>query len=174
MPNPKGVPHGAIVVTTVGKAEYMATVAEYEARGWRFFPCDDLKRLHWGSLGASGAGLPVVWVRMPILEIVGSADDSEEVGEVDESGRVTSCGRLHLGDRVEEATTDLFSYHQAFHDHKNRGHHVIEATDPLTYRLAFVCTTCARLVRVDWDQCIDLGAALESAVKEGADVELEA
>lgn len=35
------------------------------------------------------------------------------------------------------------------------------------YRLASVCVMCARVVRADWDQCIDLGAAaLESAAKE--------
>ena len=169
MPNPKSIPHGAVVVTAANRDEYLATVSEYEALGYRFSPCDDLKRLHWAALGIAGSGRPLVWVRTPILEVVGEADEGDEVGAVDGCGRVVTCGTLHLGDRIEEVTTDLFNYQRAFRDHKDRQHHVLEASDPLTYRLAFVCTTCARLVKVDWDQCIDLGATLEHGVKEAWD-----
>lgn len=165
MPNPKRMPH-AVVVTAANRAEYLATVSEYEASGYRFSPCDDLKRLHWAALGVADPDLPLVWVRTPILEVIGEASEEEKVGGIDAEGRVVTCGTLHLGDRIEEVTTDLFSYHHAFRSHKDRGHHILEASDPLTYRMAFVCTTCARLVRVDWDQCIDLGAKLERGVKE--------
>lgn len=166
MSNPKTIPHGVIVTTVVSREEYLLTVSRYECEGYTTLPCDDFKRLHWGTLCAANPGMPLVWVRMPILQVVGDANDDEEVGSIDESGHVVTCGDLHLGDRIEEATTDLFDYHKAFNDHKSRGHHLIEASDPLTYRLAFVCVTCARLVRVDWDQCIDLGAVLESGIKE--------
>ena len=166
MPNPKSIPHGAVVVTAENRDEYLATVSEYEALGYRFSPCDDLKRLHWAALGVAAPGRPLIWVRTPILEVVGAAGEGEEVGDIDECGRVVTCGTLHRGDRIEEVTTDLFNYQRALRDHKDRQHHVLEASDPLTYRLAFVCTTCARLVRVDWDQCIDLGVVLEHGVKE--------
>lgn len=166
VPNPKSVPHGATILSAESREEYLAVIVEYERRGYEFIPCDDLKRLHWGSLGVANPGMPIVWVRTPILQVVGEARDDAEVGSIDESGHVVTCGDLHLGDRIEEATTDVFDYHKAFNDHKARGHHLIEASDPLTYRLAFVCVTCARLVRVDWDQCIDLGAVLERGIKE--------
>jgi len=166
MANPKAVPHGAIILSAESREEYLVTIAEYEHLGYEFIPCDDLKRLHWGSLGVANPSMPIVWVRMPILQVVGEADADAEVGSIDEYGHFVTCGEMHFGDRIEEATTDVFDYHKAFNDHKSRGHHLIEASDPLTYRLAFVCVTCARLVRVDWDQCIDLGAALEGGIKE--------
>jgi hypothetical protein len=165
MPNPKNIPHGAVTITATDRSEYLDIIAQYEARGYKFNPCDDLKRLHWGALGFLNPGMPIVWVRLPILHVVGDADDDSRVGDQDETGLISE-GTLHLGDRIEEVTTDLFDYHQAFNDHKERGHYLIEASDPLTYRLAFVCVTCARLVRVDWEQCIDLGIVLESSVKE--------
>ncbi len=166
MPNPKTIPRGAIVMTPVSREEYLSMISRYEREGYVAVPCDDLKRLHWGTLCVANPSMPIIWVRMPILQVVGDAGDDDEVGSIDESGHVVTCGDLHLGDRVEEATTGVFDYHKAFNDHKARGHHLIEASDPLTYRLAFVCVTCARLVRVDWDQCIDLGAALENGIKE--------
>ena len=166
MPNPRNMPHGAVAVTVAARPEYLSEIAGLEADGYRFLPCDDLKRLHWGALGSAGPDRPLAWVRMPMLLVVGPADDEEQVGETDDGGFLVTSGTLHLGDEVEQATVDVFSYHRAFSDHKERGHRVIEASEPLTYRLAFVCVTCARIVRADWDQCIDLGAALESAVKE--------
>jgi len=173
MPNPSSIPHGAVVRTAADRAEYMATIEEYESQGYRFSPCDDLKRLHWAAIGIAGPDRPLVWVRTPILEIVGDAEADDEVGDIDDRGRVVTSGTLHLGDRIEEVTTDLFRYQRAIQSHKDRGHHLVEASDPLTFRLAFVCTTCARLVRVDWDQCIDLGAVLEHGVKEDGDGEYD-
>jgi len=166
MANPKNIPHGARCITMHSRDEYLAALAAHEAQGYVFVPCDDLKRLHWGALGIASRDKPVVWVRMPILHVIGEAGEEEQVGSSDESRTIVSENTMHLGDRIEEIVTDLFQFPQAFRDHKSRGHHLIEASDPLTYRLAFICVTCARIVRADWDPCIDLGVVLEDSVEE--------
>lgn len=159
------IPGGAVTVNAGNREEYLRIVAEYESEGYTFVPCDDYKRLHYGAIGTASATDPVVWVRMPILRIVPAA---EEEGEDAAAGGaiVFSEGTTHLGDTIEEVTTDVFRYHRAFKHHKDRGHHLIEASDPFTYRLAFVCVTCARVVRIDHDQCIDLACLLERSVRE--------
>ena len=158
--NPPSIPGGAVTVNAVNREEYLRIVAEYESEGYTFVPCDDYRRLHYGAIGAASATHPVVWVRMPILHAV-SVDE-----EADASTIVSSEGTTHLGDVIEEVTTDVFRYHRAFKHHKDRGHHLIEASDHFAYRLAFVCVTCARVVRIDHDQCIDLACLLERSVKE--------
>lgn len=153
---------GAVTVSAENRDDYLRIVAEYESEGYTFVPCDDYKRLHYGAIGTASVTSPVVWVRMPILRIVPLKED-----EADANGAIVfSEGTTHLGDTIEEVTTDVFRYHRAFKHHKDRGHHLIEASDPFTYRLAFVCVTCARVVRIDHDQCIDLACLLERSVKD--------
>lgn len=159
--NPPSIPGGAVAVNAVNREEYLRIVAEYESEGYTFVPCDDYRRLHYGAIGTASAAHPVVWVRMPILHIVSVDEDADAGGTI-----ISSEGTTHLGDAIEEVTTDVFRYHRAFKHHKDRGHHLIEASDPFTYRLAFVCVTCARVVRIDHDQCIDLACLLERSVKE--------
>lgn len=164
--NPKMIPHGIALSTVPDQANYLQAIAERESEGYTFVPCDDLKRLHWGALGSKSSSHPLVWIRTPILHVVGPAPEGSRIGDSTDMHRFIAESDTHLGSRIEEVDTDVFRYHKAFLDHKKRGHHVVETGDSLAFRLAFVCITCGRIVRVEHDQCIDLAIALESSVRE--------
>jgi hypothetical protein len=157
--NESSIPRGAVTINVSNKIEYQAVVEQYKTRGFRFSPCDDLRRLFWGSLGFLDDVEPMVWVRLPILQITG--DDLSEIAP----GDFIIENSEELGNPVEERFVTLADYHREFSSHRDEQHHIVEATDPLCFRLAFVCTTCRELVRVDWDECIELGRVLDESVQ---------
>lgn len=154
------VPREAVTINVSNKIEYETVVEQYKARGFRFSPCDDLRRLFWGTLGFLNESKPMVWVRLPIIQITG--DDLSEIVP----GEFIIEDSEQLGDSVEEHFVTLADYHRELSSHRDGQHHIVEATDPLCFRLAFVCTTCRELVRVDWDECIELGRVLNESVQD--------
>ena len=158
--NESSVPQGAITINVSEKLGYQTIIERYREEGYRFTPCDDLRRLHWGSLGYLNDTEPMVWVRLPILQITGG--DLSEIAP----GEFIVEDAEELGDLIEERFVTLADYHREFSSHRDEQHHIIEATDPLCFRLAFVCTTCREIVRVDWDECIEMGRVLEQSVQD--------
>lgn len=154
------VPRGAVTINVSSKVEYQTIVERYKKRGFRFSPCDDLRRLFWGTLGFLNEIEPMVWVRLPILQVTG--DDLSEIAP----GEFIIEDSEELGNPVEERFVTLADYHRAHSSHLDEQHHIVEATDPLCFRLAFVCTTCREIVRVDWDECIEIGRVLEQSVQD--------
>lgn len=154
------VPRGAVTINVSEKLGYQTIIERYTEEGYRFTACDDLRRLHWGSLGYLNDTEPMVWVRLPILQITGS-----DLSEIAPSEFIVEDAE-ELGKPIEERFVSLADYHQEFSSHRDEKHHIIEATDPLCFRLAFVCTTCREIVRVDWDECIEMGRVLEQSVQD--------
>ena len=154
------VPRGAVTINVSEKLGYQTTIERYEEEGYRFTPCDDLRRLHWGALGYLNDSEQMVWVRLPILQIVDG--DLSEIG----SGEFIVEDAEELGNPIEERFVSLAEYHRDFAIHRDEQHHIVEATAPLCFRLAFVCVTCREIVRVDWDECIEMGRVLEQSVQD--------
>lgn len=155
------VPNEAIAITVTNQVEYGKVIQRYTDAGYRFTPCDDLRRLFHGAIGLLNHDRPVVWVRLPILEIV--EDDEDESAR---DGHDGVRARLFVDEPIVERFVGLDIYLEEFDRHKTNGHDLIEATDPLCYRLAFVCATCQEIVRADWDECIALACVLERSVDE--------
>jgi len=161
------VSKSVIAITVTSQAEYAETVKRYVDSGFHFVPCDDLRRMFYGTVGFRNQYYPLVWVRLPILEIV--EEDADE--SASDSHRDVRT-RLFFDEPIAERFVGLDSYFRECNRHKADGHELIEATDPMCYRLAFVCATCQEIVRVDWDECITLGCRLESAADADARVSL--
>lgn len=154
------VPRGAVTINVSEKLGYQTVIERYEQDGFRFTACDDLRRLHWGALGYLNDSEPMVWVRLPILQI------TEGDLSVIAPGEFIVENAEELGNPIEERFVTLADYHRELAIHRDEEHHIVEATDPLCFRLAFICMICREIVRVDWDECIELGRVLEQSVQE--------
>lgn len=154
------VPRQAVTINVSEKLGYEMVIEGYKEEGYRFTPCDDLRRLHWGALGYLNDSEPMVWVRLPILQIVDS-----ELSELGPDEFIVENAE-ELGSPIEARFVTLADYHRELAIHRDEEHHIVEATDPLCFRLAFVCMTCREIVRADWDECIELGRVLEQSVQE--------
>ena len=153
---PHAISDATIAITTASPSEYAEAIARYVDSGFRFVQCDDLRRLYFGSVGYRNQHHPLVWVRLPIMEVTEEATD-----ESARDGHDGVCSRLYFDEPIAERFVGLDTYFEEFNRHKVDGHELIEATDPMCYRLAFVCATCQEIFRVDWDECITLGRRLE-------------
>ena len=158
--NKSSVPRQAVTINVSEKLAYQTVIERYEQDGFRFTVCDDLRRLHYGALGYLNDNEPMVWVRLPILQIVDS--DLSEIGP----GEFIVESDEEFDSPIEERFVTLADYHRELAIHRDEEHHIVEATDPLCFRLAFVCMICREIVMVDWDECIELGRVLEQSVQE--------
>jgi hypothetical protein len=111
-------------------------------------------------VGYLNAEKPVIWVRIPMVRVIDG--DLSNVGP----GEWIAEDADELGQLISEHFVTLDEYYRQFSSHREEKHVVIEATDPLCYRLAFVCATCRQIVGADWDECIALACVLERSVEE--------
>ena len=153
-------PGSVITITASDGKEYLEIVRIYAGRGYCFTQLDDIPHLHYGTLGFASPDRPLVWVRTPMIVVC--AEDDDEGFEADDLAKL-------LGHEPADVRFwPLGDWWRAFRQHKEQGCDVAEISDPLTYRLAFLCRTCAMVVRAQWDDCIDLALSLQAGRAEAS------
>lgn len=73
---------------------------------------------------------------------------------------------------MAERFVSIADYYREYHRHKNQECGLVDLTDTLSIRPAFLCRTCAVIVRGDHDECIDLARALAKNLERDPPCEL--
>lgn len=144
---------GAITIDATNLIEYLNLILSYEEQGYDFVVMDNARKLRYGMLGLAGSGEPLVWLTLA-MSIHHSDDlDAEAAEEFDDE--TTS--------RASERFVSIPKYYYEYHRHKNQDCGLVDLTDTLSIRPAFLCRTCEVIVGADHDEYIDLACALGAA-----------
>ena len=146
---------GAITIDAKNRQEYLRLIQTHEEQGYDFIVLTDARRLRYGQLGIAGAGEPLVWITLA-MSIHHSEDlDAEPPDESD--GENNPC--------VTERFVSVAEYYHEYDQHKRQDCGLVDLTDTLSVRPAFLCRTCHVIVRADHDECIDLARALATSLE---------
>lgn len=146
----KAFAKGAITIDAANRMEYLRLIQTHEEQGYDFIVMNDARTLRYGMLGLAGGEDPLVWLTLA-MAIHHSADLDAEVPSESDGGHST-C--------VAERFASITEYYREYHHHKTQDCGLIDLTDTLSIRPAFLCRTCHVIVRADHDECIDLALAL--------------
>lgn len=141
---------GAITIDAKNRMEYLRLIQTHQEQGYDFIVLNDARKLRYGMLGLGGAGEPLVWLTLPMW-IHHSEDLHAEASDEPEGGTTP---------RAKERFVSVVEYYHECHRHEGQDCGLVDLTDTLSVRPAFLCRTCEVIVRADHDECIDLARAL--------------
>lgn len=144
---------GAITIDATNRVEYLNLILSYEQEGYDFITMNNAGILRYGMLGMAGTGEPLVWLTLAMS--IHHSDDFNAKASEEPDGEATPC--------AAERFVSVVEYYRQYHTHKGQDCGLIDLTDTLSLRPAFLCRTCHLIVRADHDECIDLACVLGAA-----------
>lgn len=144
---------GAITIDATNRVEYMNLILSYEQQGYDFIVMNNGRTLRYGMLGLAGAGEPLVWLTLAMS--IHHSDDLDAEAPEEPDGEATT--------HATEKFVSVVEYYRQYHTHKDQDCGLVDLTDSLSLRPAFLCRTCEVIVRADHDECIDLACVLGAA-----------
>ncbi len=141
---------GATTINAKDRMEYLRLIETHREEGYDFIVLNDARKLRYGMLGLAGAGEPLVWLTLPMW--IHHSEDLDAEAPDEPEGDTTP--------HAKERFVSVVEYYHEYHRHEGQGCGLVDLTDTLSLRPAFLCRTCEVIVRADHDQCIDLARAL--------------